>query len=96
MLSFRWVRIIKLVDILCICVGIGSILFGPSLIGKTASKILTVLMLVIMLVLKPIICRTKFVCPHCGGRDILKGVGWYPERDDVIRCPHCGKPILFV
>lgn len=98
MLPFKWVRIMKSIDILSICIVVGSVLFGESLIGDRESKVLTVSVLLAMHSLKPIICRAIFVCPHCGQRGILRGKKWWPSwpnRDDVVFCPHCGKAVLF-
>ena len=53
MLPYRWAGIIKFADILCICIFIGSFLFGrPGLIGKKEGVILRTLILFIMFVLQ--------------------------------------------
>lgn len=95
MLSFKFIRVIKITDIVCTCIGIGSILFGPYLVGKTASQILTVVMMLVKFELLRIVCKRIFTCPHCGGKDIFTGNVQNLGRDDVIFCPHCHKPVRF-
>ena len=50
MLPFKLIRILKITKTVCVCIGLGSVLFTPYFIGKTASTRLTRLMLLIMIV----------------------------------------------
>ena len=100
MLSYRWIGIMKLADILSACIFIGLILLErPGLAGKKEGVILRTLILLYMLVLKRYLCKVLFVCPHCGEKSIFRGSKWWPkwwpDKDEVVFCPRCHKVILF-
>ena len=95
MLQFKWVRIIKIIQIVSVVAAlIVALGFGS---GRPSSFYIIIFVAAIVLSAAPslIISDKHLFCPHCGSKSVFNKSYIYIKKKDVFECPKCGEEIKF-